>query len=377
MVQDGVLSKVSLDDFGGCFRDKKVLITGHTGFKGSWLSIWLSKLGAQISGIALDPSTRPNNYELSSVSELMTIDLRMDVRNRLSVERAVAEISPDVIFHLAGQPILAEGISSPYETFDVNAMGTASILEAVRQIGRSCVVVIVTSDKCYESTSSSARCREADRLGGSEPYGASKAAAEIITKAYRETFFRNRNGSVAVSVASARAGNVIGGGDWSPHRMLPDIVRSLSGGLPIMLRSPHSVRPWQHVLAPLSGYLLLAAHMLSRVSSSELEDAWNFGPVAEGMITVQMVADKAIDLWGSGECVKVENVYGYHEREVLTLDIDKAVGELGWRPLWDFNRAMERTLGWYLEWQRRGMGGNMRDQCIADIDSFAADASKD
>ena len=365
------LEDISFSDFGGYFQGKKVLVTGHTGFKGSWLSLWLIQLGAKVFGLALDPPTSPNNYELCKLSELLMDDLRIDVRNRSLVASAIARIQPDIIFHLAAQPIVAYGVDNPFETFEINAMGTASVLDAVRVLGRSCVVVIVTSDKCYQNTETPVGYSETDPLGGSEPYGASKAAAEIVTNAYRETYFSSSTNNVGpVAVASVRAGNVIGGGDWSPHRILPDIVSSLSKGDPITLRSPYSVRPWQHVLVPLSGYLLLAARMLSSNSSQLFSSSWNFGPHPEGLITVKQVADKAIELWSSGNWVQIENSYAAHETKLLTLRVDKASQELGWRPRWNFELTMKHTIAWYLEFHRRGSGTEMRDQCLGDIEAF-------
>ena len=371
MASERILEDISFSDFGGYFRDKNVLVSGHTGFKGSWLSLWLTLLGARVSGIALDPPTKPNNYDVSRLGELLSSDLRIDIRDRSEIAHAVANLQPDVIFHLAAQPIVAFGIENPYETFEINVMGTASVLEAVRLLHRPCVVVVVTSDKCYENAESPVGYKESDRLGGSEPYGASKAAAEIVVNAYRNTYFSHRaNDFPVVSLASARAGNVIGGGDWSAHRILPDIVESLANGEPISLRSPDSVRPWQHVLVPLSGYLMLAAKMLAGKSVSNLTAGWNFGPTPEGEITVSMVAEKAIQLWNSGSWVRVDNAFAYHEKTLLSLNIDKAIKQLGWYPRWNFDRSMERTIAWYKTYQSKGADANMQGECIEDIKAF-------
>lgn len=358
-----------LEDFQGCFYEKSVLVTGHTGFKGSWLTIWLSKLGAKVSGIALDPPTYPSNYELCRVSELMTHDIRTDIRDRASVVSAISTIQPNVIFHLAGQPILAHGIDSPFETFEINTMGTASVLEAVRTLKRPCVVVVITSDKCYENTQSFLEHPETDRLGGSEPYGASKAAAELVVSAYRETFFRNKPSDAGlVSLASARAGNVIGGGDWSSHRIIPDIIKSLMDGTPVTIRSPSSVRPWQHVIVPLSGYLMLAAKMISSHDNQTFSGPWNFGPYREDAVTVKQVVEKGIQLWNSGSWLEIENPYAAHETTFLSLSIDKAMQELGWRPRWNFETAMEHTISWYAEFNQSHK--DMRDRCLNDIDDY-------
>lgn len=372
-MRESELEKVLLSDFGGLFRGKTVLVTGHTGFKGSWLSLWLSQLGAKVGGLALDPKTKPNNYELSRVTDLLAHDLRIDIRDRYLVSSAITEIAPDVIFHLAAQPIVACGIENPFETFEINAMGTASVLDAVRMLQRPCIVVVVTSDKCYEIAESSSGYKESDPLGGSEPYGASKAAAEIVVNAYRKTFFSGNNcDASAVSLATARAGNVIGGGDWSPYRIVPDIAMSLMTGTPIALRSPDSVRPWQHVLVPLSGYLLLAAKMLAATDSQEFSGAWNFGPLSEGVITVRMVAEKAIQLWNDGDWVEVQNSYASHETKYLSLNIDKAVQNLGWYPRWNFHRSMERTIAWYMKFEKKDADADMRNQCWEDIQAFVS-----
>lgn len=371
MTSERTLEDMSFSDFGGHFRDKNVLVTGHTGFKGSWLSLWLTLLGANVSGIALDPPTKPNNYELSRVGDLLASDLRIDIRDRSKLAEAITDIRPDVIFHLAAQPIVAFGIENPYETFESNVMGTASVLEAVRLLNRPCAVVVVTSDKCYENTESLVGYTEDDRLGGTEPYGASKAAAEIVVNAYRNTFFSvNTNVLPIVSLASARAGNVIGGGDWSTHRILPDIVTSIANSSPVSLRSPNSVRPWQHVLVPLSGYLMLAARMLSGKSLPSLMGAWNFGPLPEGAITVRMVTEKAIQLWNSGSWISVDNAFADHEKTFLSLNIDKATRDLGWRPQWNFDRSMERTIEWYKAYQLKGADADMQSECFADIRAF-------
>ena len=372
------MTDLSFADFGGHFREKTVLVTGHTGFKGSWLVIWLNQLGAKVCGIALDPPTNPNNYELSRVADLLTCDLRIDIRDRARVASSIKQIQPDVIFHLAAQPIVAYGIENPFETFEINAMGTAVVLEAVRELQRTCAVVVVTSDKCYKNTESLMGYQETDPLGGSEPYGASKAAAENIVNAYRQTFFSgSTKGAPVVSVASARAGNVIGGGDWSPHRVLPDIVSSLSNCEAITLRSPDSVRPWQHVLVPISGYLLLAAKMLSSSAPLTLADAWNFGPFPDEVITVQEVAERAIKLWKSGKWVRAENTYAAHETKFLGLKINKAVKNLGWYPSWNFDRSMERTIDWYRAYKKNGIGSDMRIQCLNDIHEFVTASESD
>lgn len=357
------------NQFYGQFREKSILVTGHTGFKGSWLTIWLDMLGARVNGLALDPQTSPNNYEVANVAGLIERDARIDIRNRIAVSEFVATVQPDVIFHLAAQPLVATGIEEPYTTFETNVMGTAAILEAVRQLQKPCAVVVVTSDKCYQSSSGNPGHTETDPLGGSEPYGASKASAEIVVNAYRETYFPNNN-EHGISVASVRAGNVLGGGDWSPFRIVPDIVNCLQSNKPILLRSPFSIRPWQHVLVPLSGYLLLASRMLSTQERDFLAGAWNFGPPPFERISVQMVAEKAIEIWGSGTWQPIKNAYEAYESPRLELNIDKAINDLMWFPKWNFPTTMEYTINWYRDFFIRNRQKDMLERCLSDIEAF-------
>ncbi len=339
--------KASLN-LGASLVGKRVLVTGHTGFKGSWLAIWLKSLGAEVSGISLNPATNPSNYELSGVGELLTLDLRVDVRSYRDLLSAVELVQPEVIFHLAAQPIVAFGVDNPYETFDTNIMGTVSLLEAVRVLRRPCVVVVVTSDKCYVNKETKRGYTETDPLGGSEPYGSSKAGAEIVVNAYRETYFTEGVPNYSpVYLASARAGNVIGGGDWSPHRILPDIVRSLASNEPIQLRSPEAVRPWQHVLEPLHGYILLAEKMMGSSTPEKFTQAWNFGPPPMELVSVRQLVEMAIQIWGKGSWESIENPYSKHEKGLLLLDSSKATEVLGWSPRWEFKQTIEKTVRWY------------------------------
>jgi CDP-glucose 4,6-dehydratase len=355
------------------FNGRSVLVTGHTGFKGSWLALWLSRLGARVSGFALDPSTVPNNFEASRIGELLDEDVRADIRDLEALRTLIRQVKPEVIFHLAGQPIMRRAYEEPAETFSVNIMGTINLLEAVRLEHQPCVVIAVTSDKCYENQEWPWGYRESDRLGGSEPYGASKAAAELAIQAYRHTYFPpDQVARHGVCVASVRAGNVIGGGDWSPDRIVPDIVRSLSAGEPIQVRFPEAVRPWQHVLVPLSGYLRLSAGLLSgEIDPVEGCNGWNFGPLQSGRVPVRQVVEEAIACWGSGEWSSVSDSLKKHEAKLLHLNIDKAVTELGWQPYWDFRESLRRTIGWYRHYLT-GSDAGMRDQCLRDIDAYEA-----
>lgn len=358
--------------FDSTFRGKTVLVTGHTGFKGSWLCLWLQRMGATVAGLALDPPTTPSNFVESRVSDRLALDVRGDVRDKVAVHRMVESVGPDVIFHLAAQPLVRRGVDDPFGTFEVNVMGTVTLLEAVYRVGKPCVVVVVTSDKCYDAVHHTTAHAESDRLGGTEPYGTSKAAAELVVAAYRTTFFPpDRVADHGVRLASARAGNVIGGGDWAADRIMPDTIRSLRSGHAVPVRFPEAIRPWQHVVEPLSGYLLLAARLLREgpEGAGPLCAAWNFGPRPTDEMSVRHVVDAAIRCWGGGEWVHVSDDVRRHEAGALRLRVDKAVDELRWRPHWAVDEAVRRTVRWY---RRHGEhpGTDMAMDCYRDIDDY-------
>ncbi len=282
------------------FAGRSVFLTGHTGFKGSWLAIWLDRLGARVSGYALSPPTEPNNFLASNVGDLLAGNYVADVRNADSLTRAIADARPDAIFHLAAKALVQESYLQPRETFEVNIMGAVGVLDAVRSIGRPCAVVVVSSDKCYENREHVWGYREIDPMGGYDPYSASKGAVEIVTAAYRRSFFPpDRLAGHGIKVATARAGNVIGGGDWAKDRIIPDVVRHLQAGEAVPVRNPAAVRPWQHVLEPLSGYLTLAARMLGS-DDPRWCDAWNFGPLPGDEMPVGRLVDSFVAAWGAG-----------------------------------------------------------------------------
>lgn len=355
--------------FSDAFRGRRVLITGHTGFKGSWLSLWLHRLGARVSGYALPPDTRPSCFEVCAVRAVLEHHIEADVRDAASLARVIDETAPDVVFHLAAQALVRVGYEQPRETFDVNVMGTVNLLEALRLSGRPCVCVIVTSDKCYENREQVWGYRERDAMGGFDPYSASKGCAELVVSAMRRSFFppaeAPRHG---VKIASARAGNVIGGGDWARDRIVADIVRALSEGRPVEVRAPASVRPWQHVLEPLSGYLTLAGRLLAS-DDPALMDGWNFGPVAGPDVTVAALVDQIVACWGTGAWTDVSAHASPHEAKVLRLSIDKASAELGWSPRWTTGRAVAHVAQWHRQFTERG-GHDMRACCEADIDAY-------
>jgi CDP-glucose 4,6-dehydratase len=347
-------------------RNRSVLITGHTGFKGSWLTLWLNRLGAHVSGFALDPPTVPSNFATSGIRDLLVRQTDGDVRDPTQVEAAVEACQPDVIFHLAAQTLVRQAYTDARQTFEINVLGTANVLEAVRDLHRPCVVIIVTSDKCYENSDPSRRHRESDPLGGNDPYSASKAAAEIVTHAYQSSFFPPLELlSHGVKVASVRAGNAIGGGDWAIDRIVPDTVRALVANRSLGVRNPDSIRPWQHVLEPLSGYLLLASRMLSS-DDSALASGWNFGPNAQDEATVRELVDFFLRVWGNGRWEIASGGKAPKEEELLRLCNDRARTQLGWQPRWCFAESVRRTAEWYRQFYAVP-GRSTRDLCLEDI----------
>ena len=353
------------------FRGKSVLVTGHTGFKGSWLTLWLHDLGARVTGYSLAPPTSPSNFVVSHVDELAAENLPADIRDVSRVAAVIDKAQPDVIFHLAAQTIVRESYLTPRETFETNVMGTINVLEAVRRRGRPCVVVVVTSDKCYENREQTAGYRETDPLGGHDPYSASKGAAEIAVAAYRASFFPpERVGVHRVKLATARAGNVIGGGDWAKDRIIVDAVTYLARREPVPVRNPRAVRPWQHVLEPLSGYLLLAAKMLAS-EDPELCSAWNFGPAGEPA-TVQNLVERFCAAWGGGQWKDAGDPAHPPETHTLQVNIEKAAAKLGWRPRWDLAQTVAKTAAWYRVYYDHPEQ-SMRPLCLADITAYSGD----
>jgi CDP-glucose 4,6-dehydratase len=347
---------------------RRVLVTGHTGFKGSWLCLWLRQLGAEVFGLSDAIPTTPSHFETIGLAEDLSGDLRGDVRSRLTVLEALKASDPDIVFHLAAQPLVSVGYSNPTETFEVNFNGTLHVLEAARERRRPTTLVVVTSDKCYEPFSVSAAHRESDPMGGHDPYSASKGIVELLCSSYRSSFFSGTN-SVPVRLATVRAGNVIGGGDWAGQRLVPDAARSLSADQPLILRNPDYVRPWQHVLEPLSGYLQLAER-LHESSDLKWQSGWNFGPSPQDAVAVRQIASWFVETWGSGE-VKVEvNPNAIHETNRLRLAIDKAVAELNWYPKWSARTAVERAALWYRRVFDCGSRQAMREQSLDDIQHY-------
>ncbi|MDP3992354.1 MAG: CDP-glucose 4,6-dehydratase [Nanoarchaeota archaeon] len=345
------------------YNGLNVLVTGHTGFKGSWLSIWLNSLGANVIGYSLDPPTNPSNFKLSKLEKKIT-DIRGDIRDLDKLKSVIERYQPELIFHLAAQPIVLKSYREPKETFDINAGGTVNILESVRQANNVKALVCITTDKCYENKESGIEYREDDRLGGDDPYSSSKAMAELAIHAYRESFFSSTE---KTNVASTRAGNVIGGGDFSENRLIPDCVRAFSNNRTLLLRSPKSIRPWQFVLEPISGYLMLGAKLLEDKSFAE---AWNFGPKDGKKTDCEEIVQKAADLWGSGSYVTGNNAEE-KESKVLRLNSDKSIFRLKWNPVYSLDEALEQTLGWYRKWfENKDKGIDMYDHCLHQINRY-------
>jgi CDP-glucose 4,6-dehydratase len=331
--------------FAGIYRGKRVLVTGHTGFKGSWLALWLNELGADVTGLALQPESLPNHWRLIKLAMKEYI---LDIRDSKSVISAFSAIKPDIVFHLAAQSLVRRSYVEPLETWDTNVMGTANILEACRQTPSVRAIVTITTDKCYENREWDWGYRESDRLGGHDPYSASKAGSEIVAASYRSAFFNNEN---APLLATARAGNVIGGGDWSEDRLIPDLVRAMTQGQSLQIRSPYATRPWQHVLESLSGYLILGQRLLQ--VDKNCAEAWNFGPEPEGNQTVSVVLSKLNKHWPSLRWHRT-NKPQPHEAKLLYLDSAKAHNKLHWQPVWNFDVAINKTASWYRDWLEEG-----------------------
>jgi len=332
--------------FQNCYKGKRVLVTGHTGFKGAWLSLWLNELGANVSGFSLEPPTNPNLFGIVNVEPDISRKIG-DIRNKELISSTLEEQQPEIVFHLAAQALVRQSYRDPHETFETNVMGTINLLEAVRNTPSVKVVIIVTSDKCYENREWIYPYRETDPMGGYDPYSASKGCVELIVASYVNSFFNPKEygKSHHVSVASVRAGNVIGGGDFAEDRLIPDCVRSLTAGQVISIRYPNATRPWQHVLEPLSGYLHLGASMWQ--NEGRYLGGWNFGPLDEEMITVEKIVQKTIELWGKGAYQILPSPL--HEANLLRLDIHKAIHYLKWKPVYNVHHALEKTVRWYKE----------------------------
>jgi len=356
---------MGIDIFQNFYRGKRVLITGHTGFKGSWLGIWLHKMGAEVIGLALDPFSEKDNYVLSGIGDKIKADLRADIRDGQLMKDIFQKYQPEIVFHLAAQPLVRLSYEIPVETYEVNVMGTINVLEAIRNTDSVKVAVMITTDKCYENKEQIWGYRENEAMGGYDPYSSSKGAVEIAIASWRRSFFNpsdfNKHGK---SVASARAGNVIGGGDWAKDRIIPDCIRALEQGQDIEIRSPKAVRPWQHVLEPLSGYLLLAMNMWTE--PTKYCEGWNFGPRMDGIVDVWTVGRHVINTYGSGNLKDISDPNALHEARLLMLDISKAVFELKWEPKMNIEECVTLTVDWY----KRYVNESVYELCCEQINRF-------
>ncbi|HEY5993160.1 MAG TPA: CDP-glucose 4,6-dehydratase [Gallionellaceae bacterium] len=351
----------------GFWRGKRVLLTGHTGFKGSWLSLWLQSLGAEVTGYALKPPTTPSLFEVANVGAGMT-SIIGDIRDLALLSKVFAEHQPEIVVHMAAQPLVRYSYQEPVETYSTNVMGTVNLLEAVRQSGSVRAVVIVTSDKCYENREWVWGYRENEPMGGYDPYSNSKGCAELVTSAYRNSYFHpEKYTEHRVAIASARAGNVIGGGDWAADRLIPDILRAIAQGQAVNIRSPHAIRPWQHVLEPLSGYLLLAEKLYTEGATHA--EGWNFGPNDEDAKPVQWIVERLTRAWGEGASWKLDGGNHPHEAHYLKLDCSKAKARLDWQQRWHLARTLEAIVEWHRAYRD---GQDMRKTTLRQIDIYNA-----
>ena len=345
------------------WKGKKVFLTGHTGFKGSWLSLWLTSMGAKVTGYALAPNTTPNLFDVLAIDSLIEKSHIADLRDLSSLQNVMSGANPDVVIHMAAQPLVRYSYANPVETYATNVMGTVHVLESTRAIDSVRSTVVVTTDKCYENKEWVWGYRENEPMGGYDPYSNSKGCAELVTSAYRQFYFSSQNSTN--KVASARAGNVIGGGDWSEDRLIPDAIKAFEANEPLMIRNPLATRPWQHVLEPLSGYLILAQALYEQDSS--FASGWNFGPSDEDNRSVQEVVDLLISGWGDSASWEKEGAKQPHEASLLKLDCSKARTQLGWVPKWDLETATQKIVDWQKAFQEKE---NMQEVSLLQINQY-------
>lgn len=355
-----------IDIFDNFYCGKRVLVTGHTGFKGSWLSIWLHELGAEVVGVSQDPFTNRDNYVLSGIGHKMMADLRSDICDGQKMKEIFQKYQPEIVFHLAAQPLVRYSYEQPVETYEANVMGTIHVMEAIRAISSVKVGVMITTDKCYDNKEQMRGYKEDDPFGGYDPYSSSKGACEIAIQSWRRSFFNPEDYGKKhhVSLASVRAGNVIGGGDWALDRIIPDCIKALEQDKVIDIRSPKAIRPWEHVLEPLSGYMLLAKKQWEH--PTEFCEGWNFGPESESVSTVWEVATELIKNYGKGKLKDSSDPNAVHEAKLLMLDITKAKTKLGWKPRMNMQQCMDLVADWY----KRYRSDNVYQLCVEEIEKF-------
>lgn len=340
------------------WQGKKVFVTGHSGFKGSWMALWLQSMGAQVKGFALEPPTTPSLFVEAKVADNMESEIG-DIRNLASITASIKAFNPDVLIHMAAQPLVRLSYREPVETYATNVMGTVHVLEAARQCTNLRAIVNVTTDKCYENREWEWGYRENEPMGGHDPYSNSKGCSELVTAAYRNSFFSS---SDTPALASARAGNVIGGGDWAEDRLIPDILRAFENKQPVVIRNPLATRPWQHVLEPLSGYLMLAEKLYDQ--GDAFAQAWNFGPCDEDVLPVQWILDHMVGRWGTGASWLLDVSPQPHEAQLLKLDISKARAKLKWRPKWSLGQTLDTIVDWHQAWLA---GANIQEKTLDQI----------
>lgn len=357
-----------IDDLIGAYKGRNILVTGHTGFKGSWLALWLKELGANVIGYALDPVNDNGNFTMSGIKDRI-VDLRGDIRDYNKLKAVFEAYKPEIVFHLAAQSLVRYSYEHPKYTYDVNVMGTLNVLDAIRECEDTKIGIIITSDKCYENREWIWGYRENDLMGGYDPYSSSKGCAELLTASYRNSYFNiDKYEEHRKLVSTVRAGNVIGGGDWASNRIIPDCIKALEDGREIIVRSPEAVRPWQHVIEPLGGYLLLGEKMLNK--GAEFSGAWNFGPEVSSIVKVEEVAQKIIKYWGKGSWMKqYSDKESFHEAKLLNLDISKARFYLNWCPKWNVDTAVEKTIEWYKSYKTE----NIYELCKRQINEYCSE----
>jgi CDP-glucose 4,6-dehydratase len=346
------------------WKGKKVFLTGNTGFKGSWITIWLLEMGAQVTGYSNEVPTDPSIFESAGLRSKINY-IEADINDLNSLFDAVKNAQPDIVFHLAAQPLVRLSYKEPVETYETNIMGTVKILESIRRVETIKSVVMITTDKCYDNKEWEFGYREVDPMGGYDPYSSSKGAAELAISSYRNSFFKDSN----TLLASARAGNVIGGGDWADDRLIPDLIRGASVGEKVKIRNPLAIRPWQHVLEPLSGYLLLAEKCYN--GDNNVAEAWNFGPEIKDAKNVEWISELASDIWGGEKLWELDKDNHPHEATFLKLDISKAYQKLKWYPIWDAQKAVEKSIEWYKKFYQNGLNNTeVYQMCVSDINEY-------
>ena len=348
------------------WQGKRVFLTGHTGFKGSWLSLWLDFLGVSVKGYSLSPNTNPSLFYEAKVSEVLESQIG-DIRDQKTLYESMKSFNPDILIHMAAQPLVRYSYDSPIETYEINVIGTANVLEVARSCPNLKAIVNITTDKCYENDGRSHGYSENDPIGGHDPYSSSKGCAELVASSYRRSFLQEQG----IGLSSVRAGNVIGGGDWANDRLIPDILRSFEKNEPVIIRNPKATRPWQHVLEPLSGYLVLAQKMYR--DQNKYAEGWNFGPNEQDVKSVDWILNKMIAKWPNSSW-ELDSSSNPHEANFLQLDISKAESKLGWKPIWELSHTLEKIIDWHQAWINKE---DMQTVCLSEIKAYMADMNNE